>query len=215
MDKQIQAKVKQLYNRFPARSWHAGQLLVQADDDPSGVYFIEKGSVRQYTIDYRGEEIVVNTFHEGSFFPMSWALNRTNNQFYFDTVEDSVLRCAPRKDIIAFLNQNSDVAMDLLERVYSGVDGVLMRMVHLMSSSAYVRVLYELILQTKRLHVQDDKNVTLPMSELELGTYCGLARETVSREFKKLKDKSLLIVNARRIIVPDVTALESELAKHQ
>jgi len=213
MNKVILSKIEEFYSKYPAREWQAGQILVQAHDHPQGVYFISSGGVRQYTIDHRGGEIVVNTFHNPSFFPMSWALNDTQNEYYFETIVDSTLVCAPQAEVLAFIEDNPDVAFDLLHRVYTGLDGLLMRMVHLMSSSAYVRVLYELVIQTKRLKDTKSHNISLPIKEFELGTYCGLTPETVSREFKKLKQRKLVQVNNNEIIIVDLDLLAAELLK--
>ncbi len=213
MNKNIVSKIEEFYSQYPAREWRAGQILVQANDHPQGVYFIESGGVKQYTIDHRGGEIVVNTFHKPSFFPMSWAINDKQNEYYFETIVDSTLRCAPQEEVLSFIKDNPDVALDLLHRVYKGLDGLLMRMVHLMSSSAYVRVLYELVIQTKRLEATESRNILLPIKEFELATYCGLTPETISREFKKLKKRKLVKFNNNDIVIVDFDKLAAELVK--
>jgi len=213
MNKNIVSKIEEFYNQYPARAWRAGQILVQANDHPQGVYFIESGGVRQYTIDHRGGEIVVNTFHKPELFPLSWALNDTKNEYYFETIVDSTLRCAPQEEVFAFIENNPEVEHVMLLRVYRGLDRLLMRMVHLMSSSAYVRVLYELVIQTKRLETSKLQNIVLPIKEFELGTYCGLTPETISREFKKLKKRKLVRVSNNEIIIVDFARIEAELDK--
>ena len=211
MDKAVKAKIEKFFEAYPARKWPAKHIIIHAGDEPQGIYYIEKGGVRQYTIDQRGEEIVVNSFHNPAFIPMFWAFNDEPCKYFFETSDDTTLRCAPKEDIVVFLKKNPDVVFDLLGRLYAGLDGVLMRMVHLMSGTAYTRILHELIIQVKRLHPKDSSEVLLPLKEYQLGSYCGLTKETVSREFKKLKQKKLVSVDSAGITVKDVKKLQEEL----
>lgn len=211
MNSEVKAKIEKFFARYPARDWPAKQIIIHAGDEPQGIYFIKSGGVRQYTIDLRGEEIVVNSFHHPAFIPMFWAFNEEPCKYFFETTEDTILQCAPREDVITFLKKNSEVSFDLLARVYSGLDGMLMRMVYLMSGTAYVRILHELIIQTRRLHTAQTTEIVLPLKEYQLGTYCGLSRETVSREFKKLKKKNLVRISNNGITVRNVDALKKEL----
>lgn len=203
--------VREFFSTYPLKNWPKQHTIIHAGDNPSGIYYIEIGGIRQYTIDNRGEEIVVNTYKPGAFIPMFWAFSNEPCKYFFDTTEETSLRKAPIDDVIQFLRTNPDVTFDLLARMYAGLDGVLSRMVHLMSGSAYARLLNELVIQTKRLHSPKTTNITLPFKEYQLGSFCGLSRETVSREFKKLKAKKLVSISAAGITVHDLQLLDDEL----
>lgn len=212
MEMTIARKVSQFFEQFPERRHETGHILIHAQDDPSCIFFLRSGVVRQYVISDKGDEVILNSFKPNAFFPMSWALNRSENTYFFEASEDIVVHCAPVEDVVEFLTANPDVAMDLLSRMYSGLDGLLSRMTHLLSGTAYERIVNELILQTKR-HTKstDARNTMLPLKEYELGKYCGLTKETVSREFKKLKAKDLVAVSTAGITVVDLKKLTVEL----
>ena len=207
-------KVKQFFSRYPARNWPDKQIIIHAGDKPQGIYLLESGNIRQYTIDAKGNEITVNTFHSPVYIPMSWAFSPEPCKYFFETVGPTALRCAPKEQVLKFVKDNPDVALDLLARLYSGMDGVLMRMVHLMSSSAHIRVIYELVVHAKRAHPKSKKNVLLDLKEYQIGSYCGLTKETVSREFNKLKAKNLVSIDSGGITIKDLSALEEELEKY-
>ncbi len=213
MNQVVQKKVQDFFSKYPARSWDPKQIIIHADERPSYVFYIESGDVRQYIVDKRGEEIVVNTLHHPAFFPMTQALTHAPNHFFFEAVTQCRLHAAPHDEVLRFLADNQDVTQDLLSRVLSGLDGVLMRMVYSMSESAYVRVLHELMLQSHRIG-QGASEVTLPMKEYELGQLCGLSRETVSREFKKLKKQKLVALDHQTIHIYDIDALQREFEQN-
>lgn len=213
MNSDVKQKIAGFFDQYAAREWPAKHILIHAGDEPQGIYYIKKGSIRQYTIDHRGDEIVVNTYKPGAFLPMMWAFNQEPCAFFFESSEQSTLHCAPKEDVLMFLEKNNDVTLDLLRRMYSGLDGVLMRMVLLMSGSAYTRILHELIVQTRRQHSPNKTDILLPIKEYELGAQCGLSRETVSREFKKLKGQKLVAVDTNGITVTSLESLEQEMER--
>jgi CRP/FNR family transcriptional regulator, cyclic AMP receptor protein len=211
-DKLMRKKTEEFFSAFKQRSYSKSQILVQAGDAPEFVYYLESGQVRQYDISYRGDEVVVNVFKPGAFFPMSWAINRTPNDYFFETVGEVKLRLAPPDKAVKFLKDNPDVAFDLLSRVYLGTDGLLRRMAHLMGGSARSRLIFELILSSRRYGDESGNGSTeLHLKEGDLAARAGMSRETVNREMKKLKDDGLVSVENRKIVIKDMAGLERQL----
>ncbi|MDZ7744581.1 MAG: Crp/Fnr family transcriptional regulator [Candidatus Saccharibacteria bacterium] len=208
----IDTKVAAFFKQYPMRSYSKKQVLIHNGDQPQHVFYLEKGTVRQYDISYRGDEVVVNVFKPGSFFPMIWAITDVPNKFFFDAVEDIQVYIAPRSDVVSFLKNNTDVMFNLLSRVYIGVDGLLGRMVQLMSGSARNRLLYELATECRRFgSPQADKSCSITINEDELAARVGLTRETISRELQKAQKSGLLRKQRSQIVVTDLAKLEADL----
>lgn len=212
MNEEVKTKVKEFFNSYPLLKEKKGKILIHAGDDPKGVIYLVTGEVAEYDIAGNGEQIVVNVFKPPAFFPMSWAINRTANQYFFETTSEIEYRLAPADHAVKFLRQNPDVTFDLLARVYSGTDGLLRRMAHLMGGSARSRLLFELKVQATRFGVKGNNGtVLLKMNEHDLAKRAGLSRETVSRELSNLKDA--VVVNRDGFLISDVSAFEKELGK--
>lgn len=206
-------KVAAFFRPYPEHRVSAGETLVQAGEELPGVFYITKGQIRQYDIADNGEQIVVNVFKPPAFFPMSWAINRTPNRYFFETATDMVFQIAPAERVVEFLHDNPDVTFDLLARVYSGTDGLLRRMAHLMGGRAHTRLLFELLVETERFgKTQADGSYVLDMSEVELAKRSGLARETVSRELRALKD--VVRLTRSGIVIADLAALRERLGNN-
>lgn len=212
MDKSIQLKLDNFFKKYKRQSFKKGEILIRADENPSGVYYLTKGLVKEYAISKKGEEIVVNIFKPNSFFPMSWAINETANEYYFEALKEIETWKAPREDALELIKVNSDMTFDLLKRVYKGTDGLISRMVYLMSENAYDRVLIELIISSKRFGKSlPNGQIALDCTEKELAAQTGMTRETISREIKKLKVKSLVSFKDNILIIFDLKKLEKEL----
>lgn len=214
MHKDVSKKVADFFSHYPQRKIPKDQIIIFNGEAPEKVFYIISGKVSQYDISYRGDEIMTNIFKSPAFFPMSWAINHTPNTYFYKAEEDTVVQVAPPEEVVTFLKDNPDVTFDLLARVYKGIDGVLARTVHLMSGSARSRIMYELIIECRRFGDKISDNLyELKINETDLAARAGLARETVNREVKRLKEKGLVKVNGSSITVTNLSEMEIQLGK--
>ncbi|MGB2787501.1 MAG: Crp/Fnr family transcriptional regulator [Candidatus Saccharimonadaceae bacterium] len=210
--KDIPKQVADFFTSYPLKSIDDGQIIVQAGNQPAGVYFIESGEVRQYDISERGDEVVVNVFRAGAYFPMSWAINKEPNQYFFEASTSSNVRIAPPGEVTSFLHKNPEILYDLLRRVFVGTEVLQRRMAHLMAGDANSRTLFELIVQCRRFgQLQPDGSYILPIHEQELARRAGLSRETTNRILTKLKKAGLLGVTHKALSVRNLAEIEREL----
>ena len=206
------AKVEEFFASYPLRKYPKDQILIHGGDDPQHIFYVAKGKVRQYDISYRGDEVVMNIYKAGAFFPMLWALTDLPNRHFFSAESAVEVRVAPKDETLAFVTANPDVALDLLRRLYIGVDGLLGRMAHLMAGSARSRLLYELIVEAKRFgEPVEDGGLLVAIRESDLAARAGLSRETVSREMQKLIKQGLATMKSQQIIVHNLNKLEEKL----
>ncbi len=205
----VTEKIEAFFSRYPRRTFRKGQILLLNGDELDHVHYLLDGRVKQYDVSYRGDEIVLNRFKPGTFFPVSLAVNPEPSQYIFEAETNIEVYSAPAKDVVAYLQENSDVLYDLLGRVYRGVDGILGRMVQLMGSSARSRLAYELTTEAKRFGKKlDTGGILLETHEHAIGEQAGLSRETVSREIHKFKKEGLIEISLGGIVIKDVEALE-------
>lgn len=212
METRIGQKLENFFSQHKHQLYKKGEILIRADDEPAGVFYLKTGIVKEYTISKKGEELVINIFKPQSFFPMSWAVNNSKNMYYYEAITDSEVWRSPRDTTLTFIKQNPDVLYDLLKRVYIGLDGLLLRMVYLMSENAQDRLLTELVIQGKRFGRKlADNAIELKITEKDLASQSGMTRETVSRVIKVLKDKNLITFQKGVLHILDIKLLESEL----
>lgn len=211
MDTVIAKKVEGFFSKHKTQKYKKGEILVRADDNPSGIFYLKEGIVKEYAISRRGDELVVNVFKQLAFFPMSWAINESQNTYFFEAVTDVMVFRAPREEVVEFMKANPDVVYDLLSRVYKGTDGMMTRMTYLMAGNAHGRLITELLIQSKRFGKKSDKSIEVHVTEKDLAAESGMTRETVSREMKVLKDKKLVSFSKNSLIIKNIQYLEEEL----
>lgn len=210
MHKAASQVVEDFFGQYRLRRYQKGQVLLLSGDDAHYVFYLVKGRVKQYDVSYRGDEVVVNIFKPHAFFPMSLAINKKPNQYIYEAETDIELHQAPAEEVVALLKNNPEVTFDLLSRVYSGMDGVLERMVHLMKSTARERLMFEILMDCKRFGEQQSNGLfSSSITETELATRAGLSRETVSREMQGLVKNGLVSLKGGKLTILDLPAFES------
>jgi len=205
-------KIKEYFSRYPLRKYPKGQILIFSGEDTNKIYYLVEGKVKVYDISYRGDELILNIFKNGAFFPMSLAINKNQNNYFYKTETETTVRAAPAEEVIGFVKDNPDVLFDLTSRLYRGVDALLEKLVHLMSGTASERLMFEILTEARRFGEDGtNKTVLLRLTELDLANRCGLSRETVSREIHKLKKSGLVRLSKDGIVIEDISDLQARL----
>lgn len=195
-------KLEIFFRTYREQVYKKGDIILFTQDQPIPIHYLVSGQVGQYDISETGNKLMVNIYKPGAFFPMSNAVNATPNRFFFEALTDVQLRKAPADEVVAFLHNNEDVLFDLLQRLYLGMDGLLGRMTYLMSGDANDRLRLELSIACERFGTkQQDGSYLLHITELQLATQTGLARETVSRVLQKLEQDGHIILARKSITV--------------
>jgi len=204
----VDIKIKRFFGQYRLRNYDKGETLIQAGRATKVIFFLEKGIVAQQDITPKGHKIVINIFKPGAFFPISQALDPTDDYFYFEALEEVSVRLCPVDDALNFLSENPDVQLDLLKRVYRGTSGLLRKQAQLMGGSAASRVIWELISSCYRFGEPKGTGYSLKINEVELSRQSGLARETVNREMAKLKNDNYITVHNQTVEIADIAQLE-------
>jgi CRP-like cAMP-binding protein len=214
MDTPIVQNIENFFKQYKRLIYKKGEILIQAENNPSGIFFIKSGMVKQYAISGKGGELVLNIYKPNTFFPMNWAVNKTPNKYYWEAITEVEVWKAPVDEVVTFIKDNPDVIYDLLSRVYRGTDGMLLRMAYLMSGSAYTRLVTEIIIHAKRFgryKAVPEGSYEIDIAEKDLATRSGMTRETISREMKLLREKGLVTFNKKLLIIHNLEKLEEEL----
>jgi CRP-like cAMP-binding protein len=207
---EITDKIESYLQSYPIRTFATGEMVLFAHEDPREIFYIVSGKVNMYDVSAKGNEVVINVYEPGRFFPLGWALNKTANKYFYKAEADSIFRLIPTQKLVEFISKNADVSLELLRVVHQSADRLFDRMVYLTSASAARRLVYELTVECRRFgKLQSDGSYVVAVREMDLASRSGLSRETVSREFQKLKESGCVRLEKRSIRVSDLAKLEA------
>lgn len=210
-------RVRDFFNAYTQLVYKKGEMILRAEDPPLGVYYIEKGVVRQYVINGVGEMLMIQLYRPGAFFPMTWVINDTTNRYFYESATPLSVRRAPREDFKQFLNKHPEILAEFVGRLLIGIVGLWSRVEHLVLETAYAKTILLILYYATRFGRIDDAHVTLDLSltHREVAAWIGTTRETASLQMEELKKKKLLLTRGRQLIIPSLINLEKELSLYR
>lgn len=195
-------KIEKFFSSGVTKFYRQGETIVFAGEQPAGVMFLADGIVEQYDITNEGNKLTVNMFRPGAFFPMSLAITKSPNTYFYAAFKDATVRVVDTDAAVRFLQDNSDVMFDLLRRVYIGADAIQNRLVLAASGVASERLIFELLTEAYRFgQMSDSSHALIRVKQVSLAERSGLARETVGRELQKLACDELITVTRQGIVL--------------
>ena len=204
---------KTFYDQFTPRSYKKGETLIRADDDPQGIFCLNKGYIRQYTISKTGIELTLHILKPTAYFPMVWAINGTPNVYYYEALTEVEVGRAPRDQVVNFIKDKPGLLFGLMSELLEDYAETLTRVEHLVFSDAYRRVISVLLYIAKHFGEKTDTGIQVShrFTQQDVATLVGIARETASIELVKLEKKDLIKYVDHSILFENISALESEL----
>jgi len=215
MDKETGEKLDQFFAKYKLVSFDKKSTIIFLADEPDGVYYLKEGFVKMNTILGNGNELILNIYKPGSYFPMFWALGEVPNNYGFETITNVKLYKAPRKDVLEFLKENQEISFNLIKRILSGVDGLLTNYNHLLVGNSNSRVASALLIASKRFGIptKDAKLlINLKLTHQDIANLAGISRETASIAIERLLKRKIIEQRKRSFVILDTELLTNETA---
>lgn len=211
MDKVLSVSLQDFFARHKPRIYKRGQILIHADDQPTNLFLINSGKVKQYSISDSGNEVILNVYRKNSVFPLTNFLTTSLNEYFYEAMSDTFVFTAPTSAVSEFLNFNPSMVMELLTKTQELTENVIKKMSYSLSRTAYQRLVHELMSECLLSNLTSSGSCKLSLHEYELANQTGVSRETASRELKKLKKKGIIDVGRKYITVINFLKLRLEL----
>ena len=206
-------KLEKFFGKYKPLNFRKKEIILGSDEEPDGVFFIKDGFVRSYSISEEGREFTINIYKPGTYFPATWALAGISNTYFFEAMTSVESIKVSKEELLDFLNKNPEVLMDLTRRLLVGLNGLLIRIEHLLSKDAYHKVASVVYLVGRRFGKKAAGGkviVGLPLTHQDIADLSYLTRETTSLEMKKLERQGLLEKRKRLLVIKDMRKLKKE-----
>ncbi len=209
MDQEIQKLLFSFFGDFKLQSFSKEKTILKPNANK--IFFLTKGVVRMFSTSKEKDEITINIYKAYSLFPMPLIFD-LENKYTFGSLTEVEGYFAPKEDLRVFVKKNPIVLFDLVKRIYQGFDGFFTQIEALLLGDGYSRVITALIIYTRRFGKKDQNTITFDwhLTHRQIASQTGLARESVTREIKKLLNKGLIGYSGKKLFVNDLNKLEEE-----
>lgn len=60
MNTKISGKLETFFTKFKHQIYRKGEVLIRVDDEPSGIFYLKKGFIKEYAISKKGDELAIS-----------------------------------------------------------------------------------------------------------------------------------------------------------
>lgn len=209
-------KLLRFFTKGKEISYKKGEIIIRPDDAPSGVFYINKGYVRVYSITVDGDEKIHIIYKKGEVFPLLWAIRDIRKDVYYEALDDLKLRRVSKDQFTDFIKEDPVVLHELIDRLVFHFSVFVDRVDILEISKAYPRLVAKLLFLSKRFGKKSGRGILIqaPIAHKDIAGLISMTRETVSREFEKLEKRGLIGYKKHLIVIKNEKKLKDELLKY-
>ncbi len=189
--------LKALADHGTVKAYPKNTIIVSEGDRSDSLYVILSGKVKVYLADEEGKEMVLNTQGPGEYFG-EIMLDEGPRSASVMTLEPSKFCIVSKEQFNQFLAHNPDVSLELVRSLIHRVRELTKKVSDLALLDVYGRV-RQLLLELAT--EQDGKLVVERLTQQEMASRVGCAREMISRIFKDLRSGGYIKDDGERLII--------------
>jgi len=179
------------------KAYPKNAVIISEGDRSDSLYVILSGKVKVYLADEEGKEMVLNTQGPGEYFG-EIILDEGPRSASVMTLEPSKFSIVTRDQFNQFLAQSPEVTLELVRSLIHRVRELTKKVSELALLDVYGRVRGLLLeLATN----QDGKLVVERLTQQDMASRVGCAREMISRILKDLRTGGYIKDDGERIII--------------
>lgn len=203
-----------LFMKQRPRSYKKGQIIIRPDDTSVGVYYLEKGYVKVYSLTEHGEQKNHIIYKAGDIFPLVASFNPTKRSVFFETIDNAVLRVLEKEYFFNIIKADAKILFQVMKKITELTRVYVERIDGLEYTKANSRIIDHLLFLADHFGKRKGKKILIevPVTHKDIADSTAISRETVSRELEALKRKKLINNKSKYIFINDIKKLEKELA---
>lgn len=211
-------KLRALFHSGRQLTYQKNETILRARETPRGVYLIESGIIKIYSLSKQGDEHVHHIFGPGDFFPIIWPFRRSIRSMYYESLSKSVLWLIPRDTFRDFIISHPDVMSELLGELIDRYHLYTGRIDNLLYSDARERSAYRLLSLANRFGTKTKQGIVIDaiITHLDLAHSINMTRETFGRTLSRLQQKGIIGHDEEHhILIKDLTALANIIGRDE
>lgn len=194
------------------RSLLKGEMLFRQGDEGTALYIIHKGRIK-ISLSRGIDMVTLAILDEGEFLGEMSLLDGLPRSADAAALEDSQLYVLNRKDFLPFLIQNDSAVLAVLFALSMRLRRTDERLAEMCFLNLPARLAQRLVkmVELQAINEQNPNEYILKISQQELGNILGVSRESINKELKNLRDKSILSTSRNCIRIQNLASLKKRM----
>lgn len=189
----------------------ADTVLLKAGTENPGLHLIAHGTVEMIAATVDGGEKIVEFARAGNMFAEETLFDGKPLRYTVRTLTPVAIFRVPEQTIDEWLSASPEFSRRLMGALAERTDYLQKDMVTFCTKNATARLVCYLVCQFDKAPCTPDGslNLNIPLPRNKLASRLGVSDSHLSRAFKELEDKGLIVKQRNGIFIPDVPALSA------
>lgn len=188
------------WNQIRQNSVYPAHALLFVEDQPAQVvFFICVGQVKLYSTALDGTTVIYRICNSGEFLGLSEALQRGAYETMAETLEPCVLNYVKIGDLERLIRKDPEIATRVARELSLEVQATRRQLRDLRFRDTAIEKLACFLAAWSRR----DERLSLRLTHEEIGDILGLARETITRTMRELKNRKIVRVTGHLLTIID------------
>lgn len=204
---------KALFEKGQKLAYKKGELIIRANETPTGVFLIESGLVKAYDITKYGEENLLIIRKAGEIFPLIWSVTGEERLVIYEAMTAVEMWKVNREEYLDYLQNNKEALPPFVDLVIAMYRMHSLRIINLEYRTVKERVIAFLLLMAERFGEQSGSKIVIsaPLRRIDIASSVNATRETTGREIIALERNKLIETNNSIISIIDIKKLKTIL----
>lgn len=199
-------EVQALADVMSVKHLSKGIIVFMDGDEATGFYVLFEGKIRIYKSSPEGKEYTIHIIKPNQFFAEVAIFQGKNYPADCMALEDSVVGYFPKDRFLQLIEKHPKISLKIiasLSRFLREYNQMVEELALKEVSARLARYILE------KANGRSQKTIVIDITKTELAKHLGTISETLSRNFKKMRDKGVIEVNNQEITIHDFDHLES------
>lgn len=195
-------------------SFAKGDIMVQGDEEPKGVYFIMSGYVKAYSISQLGQINLLLIHGDCEIMPLPWALDgKQKLGIYYEAISDVTVLKTSKDDLRSAMGSNPWLTEQILRQLVNTFTVYAQRIQSLGFRLPRERVIACLLDLATRFGERQSEGMLImaPVTHQDIADSINMNRETASRALQLLVKEKLITQANHLFMIIDEERLQAEL----
>lgn len=188
------------------------QVIYTEGNHPTRLFYVQKGKVKTCKTNDQGKELVLDIYTEGDFLGYNALLE---GSLYKDTavaMEESEIAVIPASDFQELLNNNHEVASQLIKMLAKNISDKEQQLLGLAYNSLRKKVAEALLNLLKKYNPPKGTPLVINISRENLANIAGTATESLIRTLSDFRDEQLIEIKEGAVVILNEKKLAGILA---
>lgn len=191
-----------------------GVLLFMEKQESRGIFMLCEGQVKLSVSSSEGKTLILRIAKAGEVLGLMAALSRTNYEATAETCRPCQVAFVRRDNFLRFVAHHPEAYPGIVRQLSASYDGACEQLRNVgLSASVHERLGRLLLEWTVGLkETKLGSQLTLPLTQNEIGELLGISRESVTRAMSQFRNHHLVVMKGSTLTIPNRAALESFVA---